>query len=170
MRILLKNVTDKMLKVLDFKQGQLLAALFLSLVLCTTQAYADSDGKLQLDTTTITNQANAGSGNSDFAIRSELFTNSLTQKVQEKNQTTNQVTSKITNVTFEERQENTLYKADYRPLQAHLFKNYQPVTLTNSETKKASNNFIMLLMIVLSVPLFVVTGFVARWFARRKTR
>ena len=122
---------------------------------------ADSDGSLQLNSDMITTQSGAGSSTSDFAIRSQLFSKDLDKKTQEKARNTEEATKHVNDIDFSKKSQNKLYKTNYQSLKTKLFRD---------ESKKDSKNNGMLILLLLTLPLIILTGYVARSLTRRKRR
>lgn len=132
--------------------------------------FADSDGSLQLNSDLITTQSGAGSSTSDFAIRSQLFSKDLDNKMQEKAKSAEEVTKHINEINFNKKSQNHLYQTNYQSLKTELFKNYSQTNVASNDSKEASKNNGMLILLILALPLMILTGVVARSLTRRKRR
>lgn len=131
---------------------------------------ADSDGSLQLNSDMITTQSGAGSSTSDFAIRSQLFSKDLDKKTQEKARNTEDATKHVNDIDFSKKSQNKLYKTNYQSLKTKLFRDYSQTNVASTESKKDSKNNGMLILLLLTLPLMILTGYVARSLTRRKRR
>ena len=153
----------------DLKKLLFLSGVFLILI-SPLGVHADSDGSLQLNSDMITNQSGGTSSVSDFAIRSQLFSKDLEAKVEEKSQKEANATKSIQNADFNQRQLNRLYQVNHQNVKTELFIHYGPTGFASDETYTQNATRGMLILLFLAVPLLVLTGFVAKRFARRKRR
>ncbi|MCL2676623.1 MAG: type VII secretion protein EssA [Streptococcaceae bacterium] len=141
----------------------------ISFLLFPITVLANGDGSLILNSNMITNQS-AGTGTvSDFPIRSQLFSQELTTRANEKNQAQANVEKQIESVDFKKDSMNTLYIADYQNLQTKLFHHYNQINVDSSDTNTQAKNNEIIIILIVAVPLMILTGFVARRWARRAT-
>lgn len=131
---------------------------------------AESDGSLQLNSDMITNQSIGGATSSDFAIRSQLFSKRMMEKVQEKEQREAENIKIIQNVDFNQESQNKLFQANYQRIKTELFKNYDQTNIGTSELQTKMNNRGMLILMILALPLMILTAYSAKRFTRRKRK
>jgi type VII secretion protein EssA len=133
-------------------------------------AHGDSDGRLQLNSDIITNRSGVGTSVSDFEIRSQLFSNALDEKMQEKARQEAEATKNIQTIDFNQDSQNKLYQTNHQNVKTALFKDYKQTNIASDDSKAQENTHRLMLLLILAVPLLILTGFVARRFARRKRR
>lgn len=131
---------------------------------------AESDGSLQLNSDMITNQSIGGATSSDFAIRSQLFSKKMLEKVQEKEQREAEKIKTIQNVDFNQESQNKLFQANYQRIKTELFKDYNQTNIGTSEAQTKMNNRGMLILMILALPLMILTAYSAKRFTRRKRK
>ena len=131
---------------------------------------ADSDGSLQLNSNLITNQSGENSGASDFEIRAQLFSKDLEQKTEDKAKQEAEITKVIDTIDFNQDSQNELYKMSYRSVKMKLFKDYRQADIISNDLNSQSSTKGVIIILILTMPLLVLTGFIARMFARRKRR
>lgn len=131
---------------------------------------ADSDGSLQLNTTVITNQSGDGSSGSEFDIRGQLFSQTLTKRIQEKVDQTVSCRQLIQKLDFNQTSQNVLYQKDYQPLKTVLFKTYNQAHLPVAKVAQSPDTKPMVFLLVLALPLMIFTAVVSRIWTRRKRR
>ena len=140
------------------------------IMLLPSVALADSDGSLQLNTTVITNQSGDGSSGSEFDIRGQLFSETLTKKIQERADQTVSCRQLIQKLDFNQTSQNALYQKDYQPLKTNLFKTYNQAHLPVAKSTQSSDTKPMVFLLVLALPLLILTAVVSRIWTRRKRR
>lgn len=131
---------------------------------------ADSKGSLQLNTTIITNQSASTSSVSDFEIRGQLFSPELTQKIQDKAKQIVNADQVIQEIDFSQKSQNKLYQTNFKQIKTTLFKAQHPALPSSKTTKTQANNKGIIILLIFAIPLIVSSGFIARWFVRRKRR
>ncbi|MDN3201196.1 type VII secretion protein EssA [Enterococcus faecalis] len=148
----------------------LLYSAILLLLIDSLFVRAESDGSLQLNSDMITNQSIGGTTSSDFAIRSQLFSKRMMEKVQEKEQREAENIKIIQNVDFNQENQNKLFQANYQRIKTELFKNYDQTNIGTSKLQTKMNNRGMLILMILALPLMILTTFIAKRFTRRKRK
>ncbi|MDN6029627.1 MAG: type VII secretion protein EssA [Alkalibacterium sp.] len=140
------------------------------IMLLPSVTLANSDGSLQLNTTVITNQSGDGSSGSEFDIRGQLFSQTLTKRIQERADQTVSCHQVIQKIDFNRTSQNALYQKDYQPLKTNLFKTYNQAYLPVAKVAQSSDTRPMFFLLVLALPLMILTAVMSKIWTRRKRR
>ncbi|MEY8443302.1 type VII secretion protein EssA [Lactococcus ileimucosae] len=130
----------------------------------------DSDGSLQLQSEMITNQSGGGASVSEFGIRSQLFSTPLYEKEKEKEKQEAETLKHVQAIDFNKNSQNKLYKTNVQNVRTELFKDYKQANVASTSLNTEAKTKGMLVLLIVAIPLMVLTGFVARRFARRKRK